>query len=249
MINQHIWTADGAKLSFQHRPGPGALLVLSHPHSGDCSTFLPLLEHWQGAALIWDRRGYGGSTKGQDHSARQEDDLRLILDHVNADRVNLLGLAAGGGVSAAFAAKWPKRVGALILVSSFMGEPAQFWFDITGDQPPQGDAAARELSDAFQGDPRAIDWKKTAARNEASGAGEPPQPCDVDLNALSTLSRLYLATGQHDLLFTPAMLKHAANRFPHAITSVFPDVAHAAPFENPQGFARWLSGLELSNPT
>lgn len=241
LLQGEIVTPDGARLHFTRRAAPGPLVVFSHPHSGHSETFAPLLECWHGNALIWDRRGYGGSRHGDDPECSQEDDLMIILEYFSANHpVVLLGVAAGGAVSLSFAAKHPQKVSGLIFVSSFLGQVAGSWFGATAEVPPQGDAAARELSPSFQNDQRADRWREIVAENHRNEAGEPPQPCTPVLQSIETRKDVVIATGEYDLLFTPKMLHHAKTLLPHAQIVVLPDVAHGAPYEDPLGFATWL---------
>lgn len=235
-----VETPDGAQLALTYRAGPGPLVVFSHPHSGHRAVFDPLLARWQGQALTWDRRGYGASTKGADSLIRQEQDLARVLDHVGADRAVLVGLAAGGAVSVGFAGLAPDRVAGLVLVSSFMGQSGPAWFAATGETWPSGDAAMRELAPVFRATPRAAGWCATAQDTERSGAGDPPQPCQADMAMLADRRDVIIATGELDLMFTPKMLAEAGRRLPLARTEILPGVAHAGPYEDPDGFADWL---------
>lgn len=244
LSTQRLETPDGAQLAYSLRPGPGPLVVLSHPHSGSQEVFCDLLEVWHGNALTWDRRGYGGSTRGRQYDTRtQDDDLRHLLDALGIASAVLVGVAAGGKVSAGFAARWPDRVLGLGFASSFIGEPVSFWRGLTGEPAPTGDIAEQELSEAFRASPKAGNWRAIARRNQAAGAGEPPQPCAVSLAALREISPLALATGALDLLFTPDMLTAASGLLPYATATVFKDAAHAPQVETPQTMANWLDAL------
>ncbi|WP_370205876.1 alpha/beta fold hydrolase [Pararhodobacter marinus] len=237
-------TPDGATVQWRDH-GTGAPLVALHPHTATGAFFEPLAQVLPGVHLIApDRRGYGGSTRGEGYAeVTQAEDLLHLLDHLDLPRVNLLGVAAGGGPAAAFSLRWPDRVQHLVLACSFLGQSARFWQGLTGETPPEGDATERELSQAVRHTPRADAWRAQVARNQAQNAGEPPQPCSVDLSALASIPNLHLWTGIEDRLFTPAMLTEAARLLPNARTRVLPDVAHAAPWEDPQGFAEALTAV------
>lgn len=242
LFRDEIVTPDGAQLQITRRAGPGPLVVFSHPHSGHSETFDPLLECWRGNALLWDRRGYGGSSYGDDPERSQEDDLMTILEHFSPNNpVVLLGVAAGGAVSLSFAAQYPKRVRGLIFVSSFLGQVVDYWFEATSETPPKGDSAARELSPNFQNELWADRWREIASENHRNGAGEPPQSCAPAMMSIEARKDVVIATGEYDLLFTPKMLQHAKTLLPHAQIDVLPEVAHGAPYEDPLGFATWLN--------
>lgn len=237
-------TPDGATLVWRDL-GAGTPLVALHPHTATSAFFDPLAPALPGVRLIApDRRGYGGSTRGEGYAQITQDaDLLRLLDHLDLPRVDLLGVAAGGGQAAAFAQRWPERVAHLVLACSFLGQPAQVWQALTGEAPATGDAAERELSAAARATHRAGEWRAQVARNALHNAGEPPQPCTVDLTALANLDRLHLWTGAEDRLFTPRMLAEAGRLLPKARLKVLPGVAHAAPWEDPEGFATALTGV------
>ncbi|NTF97930.1 alpha/beta fold hydrolase [Rhizobium rhizogenes] len=248
MINleRRIETADKAELLWGGDvPTAGTALVLAHAHTGTASGFTPLLRILHRPALVWNRRGYGGSTRGTGYShITQEEDLLLLLDHLRLMTVDLVGLAAGGACMAAFAARWPQRVHRLVLISSFLGQTAEFWQTATGHAAVVGAPADKELSPAFRASPDAVGWIAAAEVNRLARAGEPQQPCSVSLCDLQPVRDLHIWTGAEDRLFTPAMLRHSARLLPHAATAVMPAVAHAAPVENPALVARWLARLD-----
>ncbi|WP_176086136.1 alpha/beta hydrolase [Martelella sp. HB161492] len=243
LLQARAETGDGALIAFRHRPGPGPLVVFCHPHTGQMASFMPLLDVWKGNALVFDRRGYGLSTRGKDPMITQDADLALLLDRLGIEAAVLIGVAAGGAQAAGLAVTAPERVLALGLVSSFIGLPQSVWLEATGEARPEGDAARRELTAGFRAGPHFADWAGIAAENVSAGAGEPPQPVTVDVGALSEFSPLMLATGEDDRLFTPAMLTHASGLLPEAETHVFAGVAHAPHVENPAVFATWTDRL------
>jgi len=239
-------TADGAQIRYRLRRATGTdapeTLVLAHPHSGTMAGFTATLAGFDGPVLIWNRRGYGGSTRG-DYGATQGEDLRALLDHLELRVVACAGVAAGGAAVAEFATRWPDRVRALGFACSFMGLPARDWFAQTGELPPEGTTEARELSDVFRHAAEAEVWRAQEAANRAAGAGEPPQESRMDTVAIGQRVHLHLATGAQDRLFTPAMLTHAAKRSTQARTTVFPVLSHAPHVEAPALFCAWLRGL------
>ncbi|MCB1388766.1 MAG: alpha/beta hydrolase [Rhodobacteraceae bacterium] len=237
-------TADGARLAWRDW-GEGPPLVALHPHTATGTFFAPLAGALPGVRLIApDRRGYGASTRGSAYDeVPQEADLATMLDRLGLHRVALLGVAAGGALAAAFALRWPGRVSTLVLAGSFLGQPARFWTGLTGETLPHGTPAERELSVQARTLPSAAEWFAQAEANHVHGSGEPPQPCPVDLSALAQVPNLHLWTGAEDLLFTPAMLREAARLLPNAATAVLPGVAHAAPWEDPTGFAGRLRAV------
>eukprot|EP00913_Durusdinium_trenchii_P012315 g11560.t1 len=96
------------------------------------------------SVLIWDRRGSGASSVWAPLTEaslpeQEVEDLKVLLDFVQTDRVVLVGLSSGARLSALFAAKYPSRVAGLAVL-------------------PTGDAAgaASVLAQAYYGDCREV---------------------------------------------------------------------------------------------
>ena len=93
--------------------------------------------------IRWDRRGFGKSGGAEDPTW-DADDLRLLLDHLGADRIHLLGMSQGATVALAFTLAFPNRVASLIL----HGPPAPRGFGLPWSGPdrsclPEMQAAAQ----------------------------------------------------------------------------------------------------------
>src|SRR5215475_1086438 len=70
--------------------------------------------------ILLDKRGTGLSDRPRDLGSLEArmDDIRAVLDAVGAERVVLVGSGAGGQPCAMFAATYPERTRALILVNT-----------------------------------------------------------------------------------------------------------------------------------
>jgi len=106
-------------------------LVLVH---GWVCTFQPGWEHPRMAAfyrrlaslgrlILFDKRGTGLSDRvSPEHLPDLEtrmDDVRAVLDAVGSERAVVIGVSEGGPMSALFAATYPGRTSALVLIGSF----------------------------------------------------------------------------------------------------------------------------------
>ncbi len=71
--------------------------------------------------IIFDKRGTGLSDRVTDAATLEErmDDMRAVLDKIGSERAALLGYSEGGSMCALFAATYPERTAALIMVGSF----------------------------------------------------------------------------------------------------------------------------------
>ncbi len=79
-----------------------------------------------GPVLAYDMLGQGESPDppGPRGLADFADQLAALLDHLALERVRLIGFSMGGLVARAFAARWPARVSALVVMSSVYARDA-----------------------------------------------------------------------------------------------------------------------------
>jgi class 3 adenylate cyclase len=70
--------------------------------------------------IMFDKRGTGLSDRPRDLGPIETrmDDIRAVLDAVGADRATLVGMGEGGQTCALFAATYPERTEALVLVNT-----------------------------------------------------------------------------------------------------------------------------------
>jgi class 3 adenylate cyclase len=76
-----------------------------------------------GRVILWDKRGTGLSDRlpANELPTLEErmDDMRVVLDEVGSEHTVLLGISEGASLSATFAATYPERTSALLLVGGF----------------------------------------------------------------------------------------------------------------------------------
>jgi class 3 adenylate cyclase len=94
--------------------GPASHLELMWEEPRTARTFSAMAEF--GRLILHDRRGTGLSDAGSEPPTleQQVDDLRAVLEAVDADRVSIIG-GSDLGLSALFTATYPDRVNALVL--------------------------------------------------------------------------------------------------------------------------------------
>ena len=104
--------------------GTGAPLVLLHGGTGDISEWGASVGYFarQYRVLVYNRRGYGNSTPRLDFPPTYHDadvaDLLKFLDALGLnDPVRLCGFSDGATIALMFAARFPGRVAALVLVA------------------------------------------------------------------------------------------------------------------------------------
>jgi proline iminopeptidase len=116
-------TADGRRLAYR-RAGSGPTLVCHGGGPGFSSVYLGdvggLDEDLE--LVLLDPRGTGGSDRPADPRAYAiddyADDVEELREHLGLERIDLLGHSHGGVVAMAYAARYPERVGRLVLAST-----------------------------------------------------------------------------------------------------------------------------------
>jgi proline iminopeptidase len=118
-----LTTADGRQLAYR-RTGSGPTLVCHGGGPGFSGLYLQdvggLDRHLE--LILLDPRGTGGSDRPADARAYAiedySNDVEELREHLGLERMNLLGHSHGGVIAMDYAARFPDRVGRLILAST-----------------------------------------------------------------------------------------------------------------------------------
>ncbi len=112
---------DSARLYYE-QAGAGKDLVLIHGAYLDHRSWDPQFEVFarQYRVTRYDVRGHG-KTETIETPFSDYEDLKILLDSLGIKKAALVGLSMGGGIALDFAASFPERVEALILVGPGIG--------------------------------------------------------------------------------------------------------------------------------
>ena len=190
--SRYVKTDDGVSIGYQvFGQGPYDL-VLNDGWMGnldfnwempDFAGFYERLAR-QARVIMFDRRGCGISDRPTDPDQiaieKGMDDMRAVMDAVGSERAVVFGFEAGAAVSLLFAASYPERVAALVLMAPLVR-------NFPTDDFPWGfpAALAEEWLSRIEsqwGTPELWDWNMT-------GMGAPNTPA-ADLERLARWSRL-----------------------------------------------------------
>ncbi|MDQ6780533.1 MAG: alpha/beta fold hydrolase [Candidatus Eremiobacteraeota bacterium] len=139
---------NGTKLYYEVS-GQGTAVVLVHGLGLDRrmwdDQFAILAERYR--AIRYDLRGFGRSALPGSDAFRHGDDLRALLDHLQAPTAHVVGLSMGGGVALHHGLLYPEATLSLVLVDSALdGHPwSAAWdesLDAISDQALTAGAAA-----------------------------------------------------------------------------------------------------------
>jgi len=138
-MNYQFADVNGTRLHYQVT-GTGRPLVLIHAgiaHLGmwddQIDAFAP---HFQ--VIRYDVRGWGQSASPAGKFTHF-DDLHELLDHLEIDQANILGISNGGKIAIDFALAYPEMVNALVLAA-----PALSGYEFVDEATNQKDTAIEE---------------------------------------------------------------------------------------------------------
>ncbi|MEH0845717.1 alpha/beta hydrolase [Micromonospora sp. CPCC 205711] len=247
---------DGTRLAY-HRTGHGTPLICLPGGPMRASSYLGDLGGLTDLVRL-DLRGTGDSATPADPSSwrcdRQVDDVEALREHLGLDRMDLLGHSAGANLAVTYAARHPRRIARLVLVTP---SPRAVGIEVTAedrlaatrphrDEPWYGPAAAA-LDRVLAGQASGADWAAItpltygrwdgAAR--AHAAGQVTEQNRAAASAFSVFdpasTRAALATldapvlvlaGDRDLFLGPANAATYAALFPRGQAVVQPGGGH-----------------------
>jgi proline iminopeptidase len=160
MREGYVDAGSGVRLFFRTVGSGGDTLVVVHGGPGFTMDYFledlaPLAENY--TLLFYDQRGTGRSTLVRDSTAldgqRFAEDLEAIRSHFGLDRLTILGHSWGAGVVALYAARYPDRVGRLLIVGGLPLERGQL------TRAFQELAAGRDTTMRHQMQARAAAWR------------------------------------------------------------------------------------------
>ncbi len=175
IIGMPVFSAyDGTQLAY-HEKGEGEPLLCLPGGPMRASVYLGdlggLTAHRR--LILLDLRGTGDSAIPDDVSTyrcdRQTDDVEALREHLGLDQVDVLGHSAGGDLATLYAARHPKRIRTLVLVTpatlavggTFTDEDRREAAALRKDEPwyPAAETALREIA---QGGAPSAGWEAIA---------------------------------------------------------------------------------------
>lgn len=229
--------------------GTGDAVILLHSSAGDRRMWEP---QWQGLldaghrVVRCDFRGYGESPAA-DRPGNDAQDVLELLDELCLERTAVVGASYGGRVGLELAARWPERVGALVLLSAGSPfHPSTEELDAFDDQE-ESLLEAGDLQGAVElnvrtwlgpeAEPAAHDLVRTMQRRAYEvqlAAAEQFEPREVGYELSSVAARTLVVTGDKDLDYFRGAARDLADRLPAARLVVLPWGGHLPSLERPE---------------
>ena len=114
---------NGINLYFETH-GSGRPLILLHGGLGSTELFVPsippLAERYQVTAVDLQGHGRTADIDRPIDIRLMADDIAALIDHLGLDKPHLVGYSLGGGVAMQTAAKYPAKVGRLVMASVYL---------------------------------------------------------------------------------------------------------------------------------
>ena len=242
--------AGGVRLWYWDTGGDGEVLLLSHPGSQSSLIWQYQQPYFAKAGyrvIAYSRRGHYRSEHGPANDpGTTVADLANLLDHLDVDRVHLLGAAAGGITAMAFAIAHPERTRSLILAGSIVSPDEDEWRDMFGrlemaEARQHMSAAFLELSASYRaGNPAGTElFEHRSTQGRTNGPVSQPSGVSVKWNVMENLQTpVLLLTGEADLYSPPSLQRLFAQHLRNYELAVVPESAHAVYWEQPGQFNR-----------
>ena len=164
-----------------------------------------------GRLIMFDKRGVGLSDRVANVASLEErmDDVRAVMDAVSSERALVLGISEGGPMAALFAATYPQRTAALVLIGAYARRlwapdypigrrQDEIW---SSNVPPEdwGLPAARRFVDerapSLAGDEDAYRWYASyLVRGASPGAVAQLARMNAEIDVRHVLSSIHVPT-------------------------------------------------------
>ena len=243
--------------------GGGEPLVLVTGLGGKGTSWHPFLE--QAAAeyrvLTFDNRGAGASPplRGPTSTRGLAHDLLRLLDHLELERVRVVGRSMGGMIAQELALLAPERVSKLVLACTagrsdpHLAGTFRLWAEMAERGVPaeirHQASMAWCLGREFARDPARLSRyleRKASAPDRASDYTFQARAC-ADHDALDRLAGLdvpaLVVAGGDDRLTPPPYSEELAKAIPGAALACIPRAGHLAYLETPARFASLVLGF------
>lgn len=270
-----VTTPDGASLSgLVAGDDRGPTVVLSHCWTGDHRVWGPVARRLVDdghRVVLYDQRGHGASSVGDDGLLIEAlaDDLRAVVEHVDADDAVVAGHSMGGMATQAFAIRHrdalAERVRGIALVATSSGELSQgrlrnrIAHQVLGSALTTRVLNRRKLGPILVrgsvGRQVALSHLEAvrdtfAATDAATRAGFFAAIAEMDLSPdLSSVDvPAVVVVGTRDTLTPVAHARRLAELLPDARLEVIPDAGHMLPCEQPDRVAALIAELAAAAP-
>lgn len=241
--------SDGEDIYFESW-GTGDTVILSHGMGGNHAIWhqqVPVLASRYNV-VTWDQRGFGRSTarSGEIGPRASIRDIDRILNECGVESAHLIGQSMGGWATLGFAMAHPDRALSVVLADTIAGiftptirESFARYAELVAASPPP-DRLPLGVHPAVGGQLVEEDLARSFLYGQIGNLTPAPHPAlisrvlaDTDLtDGVDGLEASVLfVVGEHDPIFSPAMIRQAADLVPNGEVAVISDTGHSPYFE------------------
>jgi 3-oxoadipate enol-lactonase len=192
--------------------------------------------------VTWDQRGFGLSTnrEGRASPAVAAADLVALMEHLEADRVHLVGQSMGGWAVMGATLSRPDLVASLVLADTLAGFPMPDWVEgrvlPRRPEPLLGDHPALARGFAARRPDLALLYQQLGAwglpDRERAGALAGLTTTAFTLEELAGLRcPVLLLVGAEDEIFPPEWIRSVGAAIPGSRVEIIPGAGHSPYFE------------------
>lgn len=231
--------ANGIQLRYEHLPAKHGTIVLVHEMGGAIESWdaitPALAERW--GILRYDQRGSGLSEKIRQPLTLdiQVDDLVALLDRLEVTGpLAMVSCALGAALAVRFAARYPERLSALILMSPAVSSAPdrRDWMYARAESfIKQGVRAVIGVSEERKRDTHEI-LRLVSDPSSLAEYWKMLANLDLDASFAAITCPTLMVAGEHDRMRHPAFVASVAKKVPHS-KFIALDSGHVIPVETP----------------
>ena len=238
---------DDHQIWYHDSGGTTPALVFLHSGSGSGLAWNKQLQFFQQSGyrtITYSRRGYVPSIMGDpERQGVGADDLLLLLDHLELERVHLVGTAQGGVIATDFATAYQERLSSAVLANTIFGiADEEFRLQLQRLMAPELrllPAAFIALGPSYRhSNPDGVAaWETLHSHPASRKMVLEHMSREIFLEDLAQWDiPVLLITGDADLLMPASLMEIVHKRIPHSEFHVITDAGHSAHWERPDEF-------------
>jgi pimeloyl-ACP methyl ester carboxylesterase len=251
-----VFKTSGVELYYETH-GSGPAIVFAHGAGGNHLAWYQQVPFFRDryTCITFDHRGFGRSLDSRpvDQRPRFDEDLAVLIDHLQLPDVRLVAQSMGGWTCLGYTVTHPERVRALVMADTAGGltapeidaERAKAQ-EQRGSLPLLGGALSpgfrqRDLNGSFLYDQI---FGLNPPREQALGSGTPMNRLSVSEEQAKAMNvPVLFIEGDVDMLIPPNVIRAAQRLIPGARLQMVADAGHSVYFERPDEFNRVLDAF------
>jgi pimeloyl-ACP methyl ester carboxylesterase len=251
-----VFKTSGVELYYETH-GSGPAIVFAHGAGGNHLAWYQQVPFFRDryTCITFDHRGFGRSLDSRpvDQRPRFDEDLAVLIDHLQLPDVRLVAQSMGGWTCLGYTVTHPERVRALVMADTAGGltapeidaERAKA-HEQRGSLPILGGALSpgyreRDPNGSFLYDQI---FGLNPPREQALGSGTPMNRLSVSEEQAKAMNvPVLFIEGDVDMLIPPNVIRAAQRLIPGARLQMVADAGHSVYFERPDEFNRVLDAF------